>query len=122
MFKLTFLEKVLFVSVICLVVSTAAFAYSAIMLISNPIIGEVKSKPDLLLELNPLVIYEGETFSLKAILTSGQSNVQVDFWWNDTNWLGTAFTDGSGIAAISFTPAAVGFYNFTAVATFEASS
>jgi len=112
--KLTFLEKVLFVAVVCLVVSTAFLAYAAQQLLSNSVIGEVKES-GLHLGLDPSVIYLGESFNLTATLTPHVQGKTVTFReWNYNETIGSVQTDALGIASIIFSPSLVGMYNFTA--------
>lgn len=115
--KLTFYEKVLWIAIVCLVVSTAYLGYASVPLLSNPVIGEVKES-GLQLSLNPSIIYLGESFTLEAILTPATQGNSVTFYWNETNTIGSTLTDASSMASISFTPSVSGIYNFTATCNY----
>jgi hypothetical protein len=114
--KLIFYEKALWIAIVCLVVSTAYLAYAA-QLLSNSVIGEVKESR-LQVSLSSSVIYLGESFTLEATLTPATQGNSVTFYWNETNTIGSASTDASSIASISFTPSVSGIYNFTATCNY----
>jgi len=108
------LKTVGLILVVALITVGVVYAVSYFMT-SNPVTGTVTPQATLSLALSPSTVTLGDSWTLTATVSDGTGGITVTFL-EGASTVGTANTDVSGVASITFAPT-VGSHTYTATAT-----
>lgn len=94
-------------------VAVTAAVVAVVTITSNTVELETVEKPTLTLTCDVEENFLGEPVTFTAHLSTGVSNVEVNFFLDAMN-IGHALTDSNGDAELVYTPEAVGTYGYYA--------